>query len=87
MILRGPTWIRLEGPFPDLILMGNDQIAVALVLIPLVRNKWKKGNKGFLGLDICERLRIQCIHFRVRIRYIKIRIKKDGVLIDLVYID
>ena len=39
MILSGPTYIRLEGPFPDSTLWGNaelgdnNQIAVALVIL------------------------------------------------------
>ena len=38
MILRGPTWIWLDGPFPDSTLRGNaelgniNQVEVALVI-------------------------------------------------------
>ena len=60
----------------------NNQVAVALVLIPLVRNKWRRGTVGVIGLDIYLRLRVQCILLRKQIR-----IKRDGVLIDLVYLD
>ena len=58
----------------------NNQVAVALVLIPLVRNKWRRGTVGVIGLDIYLRLRVQCILVGEWIRYIRIRIKRDGVL-------
>ena len=41
---------------------------------------------GVIGLDVYLRLRVQCILLEERIRYIRIRIKGDGVLLEMVYL-
>ena len=41
------------------------------------------GNTGVAWV----RLRVQCILLGERVRYIQIRIKRDGVIIDLMYLD
>ena len=53
-------------------LRGNDQlnqVAVALVLIPLVTNNRRQGNTGVNWLNILVRLRVQCILLGERIIY------------------
>ena len=68
-------------------LEDNNKVAVALVLIPLDKNKWEAGNTGVAWVNILVRLRVQCILLGERIRYLRIGIKRDGVLIDLTYLD
>ena len=67
--------VPTEYSFPDLKLCGkdelgdNNQVAVALVLIPLELNNRRRENCGVAWVNYSERLRVHCILLGERIRY------------------
>ena len=87
MILSGPKRIRLEGPFPDSTLRGNQvQVALVIYLFWLGNNR-RETDVACVNNNMSSVYLSECTVYRLSIRYRQIRIQRDGVLLDLLYLE